>query len=330
MTDCCNTPTRVTLALSAGLLAAMLAQAVIFGIVQRTLPKVEQYLLDTPQTATPDAPPGGINFDTKRYGSPNTLPVNDAARDELKKQILGRRITSYASPNRVPNCPDGTCAPSAVPQASPATNTQPKQPSNVQPVKTQERYSIELFVATDPQSRAVQSWFRDNATLTKWTTTCNHNIYNADNPLYKARYAALIPADAFPVCLVTAPNGGLVYVADRYTLPQNAEALVTEISDATKLHRSIMANANPSHAPQSQTHGNAQTAQQTDPDYIEPCPDSNCVTESRFPLLDRLRNKPKDAVEGLLQAIFSPTEFLLQVLIIAIGTFVVVYLIKTR
>jgi hypothetical protein len=329
--DSCTDPKRFTLALSVGLFAAILAHALFFGAVQVTIPRVEQYLLDTPQTATPAAPPGGINFDSNRYGSPNTLPVNDAARDELKKQILGRRITPYASPNRVPNCPDGNCPPGTVPNAQPMPNVTPaNQPNKVQPVKTTPRYSIELFVSSDQQSRALQSWFRDNATLAKWTTTCNHNIYTADNPLYKSRYAALIPADAFPVCLVTAPNGGHVYAADRYALPQNADALVTEISDATKLHQSIMANANNPLPQQPQPPVNAQTAQHPDPDYMEQCADGDCATDSRFPLLDRLRNKPKDAVQGLLQAIFSPTEFLMQVLIIAIGTFVIVYLLKTR
>jgi len=339
MTECCDNPKRFKIAISAGLIGAIVAHAVIFATVERTLPKVEQYLLDTPQTATPEAPPGGINFDSNRYGSPNTLPVNDAARDELKKQILGRRITPYYSPNvqpyRAPNdCPD--CPPSAVsprpaPNVTPNTVPANTKPSNVQPVKTQERYSIELFVTNDQQSQALQQWFKTHSTLTKWTTTCNHNTYTADNPLYKSRYAAIVPPDAFPVVLVTAPNGGHVYAADRYSLPQSAAELVTQISDATKLHQSIMAgNTSPLPA-QPQPPVNGQATQHPSPDYIEQCPDGNCTpNDSRFPLLDRLRDKKKDTVEGLLSAIFSPTEFLMQILIVAIGTFIIIYLIRTR
>jgi hypothetical protein len=329
MTECCDNPKRFKIAISAGLIGAIVAHAIIFATVERTLPKVEQYLLDTPQTATPEAPPGGINFDSARYGSPNTLPVNDAARDELKRQILGRRITPYRSPN----CPDGNCPPNYQPNVQPVpAKTVPSntKPSNVQPVKTQERYSIELFVANDQQSQALQQWFKTHATLQKWTTTCNHNTYTADNPLYKSRYAALVPPDAFPVVLVTAPNGGHVYAADRYALPQTAAGLVTEISDATKLHQSIMAgNTSPLPA-QPQPPVGSQTAQHPAPDYIEQCADGKCPPDSRFPLLDRLKDKPKDTVEGLLNALFSPAEFLMQILIVAIGTVIIIYLIKTR
>ena len=325
MTECCDNPKRFKIAISAGLIGAIVAHAIIFATVERTLPKVEQYLLDTPQTATPNAPPGGINFDSNRYGSPNTLPVNDAARDEIKKQILGRRITPYRSPN----CPDGNCPPNVQPVPA---NTVPAntKPSNVQPVKTQERYSIELFVTNDQQSQALQQWFKTHATLQKWTTTCNHNTYTADNPLYKSRYAALVPPDAFPVVLVTAPNGGHVYAADRYVLPQTADSLVTEISDATKLHQSIMAgNTSPLPA-QPQPPVGSQPAQHPAPDYMEQCIDGKCPPDSRFPLLSKLKDKPKDTIEGLLSAIFSPTEFLMQILIVAIGTVIIIYLIKTR
>ena len=332
MTDCCNTPKRFTLALSAGLFVAIVVNAMITAGINRTVPKIEQYLLDTPQTVTPTAPPGGINFDSNRYGSPNTLPVNDAARDELKKQILGRRITPYRSPN----CPDGACPPGTQPNAQPVPNSVPnaQQTNNMQPVKTQQRYSIELFVTNDQQSQSLQSWFKENSTLAKWTTTCNHNTYTADNPLYKSRYAPLIPPDAFPVVLVTAPNGGHVYAADRYALPQTAAALVTEISDATKLHQSIMAGSTSPLPAQPSPPVNAQTSQHPAPDYIEQCADGQCPPGERFPLLDRLRDKSQNNVEGLLTAIFSPTEFLIQVIVFAVlvaaVTILIVYIIRTR
>lgn len=328
MTDCCNTPKRFTLALSAGLFVAIVVNAMITAGINRTVPKIEQYLLDTPQTVTPTAPPGGINFDSNRYGSPNTLPVNDAARDELKKQILGRRITPYRSPN----CPDGTCPPGTQPNAQPVPNSVPnaQQPNNMQPVKTQQRYSIELFVTNDQQSQSLQSWFKENSTLAKWTTTCNHNTYTADNPLYKSRYAPLIPPDAFPVVLVTAPNGGHVYAADRYALPQTAAALVTEISDATKLHQSIMAGSTSPLPAQPSPPVNAQTAQHPAPDYIEQCADGNCTPADRFPLLDRLRDKSKDNVEGLLSLVFNPGQYLIQLGLAAAVVMLIVYIIRTR
>lgn len=336
MTDCCNTPKRFTLALSAGLFVAILVNAMITAGVNRTVPKIEQYLLDTPQTVTPTAPPGGINFDSNRYGSPNTLPVNDAARDELKRQILGRRITPYYSPNvtpnRVPNnCPD--CPPGTQPRPAPAQpNVQPnaQTPGNVQPVKTQERYSIELFVTNDQQSQALQSWFKENSTLAKWTTTCNHNTYTADNPLYKSRYAPLIPPDAFPVVLVTAPNGGHVYAADRYALPQTAASLVTEISDATKLHQSIMAGNNSPLPAAPSPPVNAQAATHPAPDYVEQCADGNCTPTDRFPLLDRLRDKSQNNVEGLLSALFNPGQYLIQLGLAAAVVMLIVYIIRTR
>lgn len=334
MTDCCNTPKRFTLALSAGLIVAIVANAIISAGVNRTIPKIEQYLLDTPQTVTPTAPPGGINFDSNRYGSPNTLPVNDAARDEIKKQILGRRITPYYSPNvqpyRVPNnCPD--CPPSKQPNVQPVPNNlPPSKPSNVQPVKTQERYSIELFVTNDQQSQSLQSWFKDNSTLAKWTTTCNHNTYTADNPLYKSRYAPLIPPDAFPVVLVTAPNGGHVYAADRYTLPQTAAALVTEISDATKLHQSIMAGSNSPLPAAPSPPVNAQFAQHPAPDYVEQCADGQCQPGERFPLLDRLRDKSQNKAEGLLSLVFNPGQYLIQLGLAVAVVMLIVYIIRTR
>jgi hypothetical protein len=79
---------------------------------------------------------------------------------------------------------------------------------------------------------------------------------------------------------------------------------------------------------------NAQTSTHPAPDYIEQCADGQCPPSERFPLLDRLRDKPKDTVEGLLTAIFSPREFLMQVIVfavlVAVVTILIVYIIRTR
>ncbi len=303
---------EVRIFLTVGLLIIVLLHAVTLTTAQRVAPHIERALFEDASTAAPVSPLGGINFDDGRNsdGIVNTLPVNNTARDEIKRQ------------RQQPYCP-------------PCDANPPKQPLQIQPSPnanaadyiakpTTPRYSIELFVLhNDSLSATVLDWFNTNATLQKWSKSTNRNTYTRDSAIYKTRFANSIPVGSFPVVLVTAPDGGHVYVADRTTMPTGASALVTAISDATKNQKEAKQKARESPAIDN-TNGRRSLIEAIAAD----CKDGNCEPE-REPFWRRMQGQQEvDPVQGLLRSILRPGETLLTMVLIAVVVVAVVYFVK--
>ena len=278
--NCSSTPVKIVM--SCGLcLCAVIHACTIATVDKVAIPAVENLILDKTETVTPFAPPGGINFDSARFGQVNSLPVNDSARDEIKQQIFGRRIQNQRIPNTAClDCtiPQSNPVPFKPPAPTPApTPTPPAKPTGeMNPVKVAPRFSIEIFVSDDQQSQEIRKWFANNETLIKWRTTCNFNEYTQNNGLYLGRYSEAIPASSFPVVLVTGPDGGVVCVFDKCTIPSSDATLVKDISEKTKLYQSLQAQLTQPlpliGPPRTQISSNFHPQ----PDWIEDCPGGIC------------------------------------------------------
>jgi hypothetical protein len=308
---------EVRIFLTVGLLIIVLLHAITLTTAQRVAPHIERALFEDASTAAPVSPLGGINFDDGRNsdGIVNTLPVNNAARDEIKRQ------------RQQPYCPPCDVNPPQVQPVRPSPAAVPAAPANAPNMiakPTTPRYSIELFVLhNDPLSATVLDWFNTNAMLQKWSKSTNHNTYTRDSAIYKTRFANSIPVGSFPVVLVTAPDGGHVYVADRTTMPAGASALVTAISDATKNQKEAKQKARESPAIDN-TDGRRSLIEAIAAD----CKDGNCEPE-REPFWRRLQGQQEvDPVQGLLRSILRPGETLLTMVLIAVVVVAVVYFVK--
>lgn len=308
----------VRIFLTIGLIVLSVLHAVTLTTAQRVAPHVERALFDSPSTMAPIAPRGGINFDESRNsgGIVNTLPVNNAARDEIKRQTGSQ-----------PYCPPCDVNP---PQATPVA---PAKPSGMIAKPTTPRYSIEVFVLhNDPLSATVLNWFNTNATLQTWKKSTNHNTYTRDSGLYKTRYANQIPVSSFPVVLVTAPDGGHVYVSDRDTTPGGASELVKAISDAMKIQKQAKEQAQQPKPPPNQDSCFADGRQSLIDAIVTDCPDGNCEPmprEDREPFWRRWRDQSdSQGIEMLGLRLFRPLESMLTLSLVVVLVFGVVYVLR--
>jgi hypothetical protein len=309
---------EIRIVLTIGLLAAFVVHALTLTTAQRAAPYVEAALF-TERVET--APPGGINFDQVQNAGPaHSLPVNAAARDELKKQA--------------PVCIPCQQVNGTTPQL------QPSQPAGVNPKPVTARYSISVFVLhNDPESQRMLQWWNTNETLQKWRRATNFHVYTRDNELYKGRFASKIPPTAFPAVMVTDPSGGHVYLCDRTCLPKSEASLVQEVADATALQKQVVQQSalqpEPPVAPFLYQAAAALGNATRPPD----CPDGNCEPDNRlFPInlgdggfLDRVRKPDQlEGVEGLIRSILRPGETLLTMGLVLVAVFLLVYFIKRR
>lgn len=305
-----NTKSDVRIALSFGLIAIAILQALTLVTAQRVAPHLEQAIFDHAQTTAPTAQRGGINFDETRNsgGIVNTLPVNSAARDEVKRQ----------QPNCVP-CLNGTPQPSLQP-AKPATGQMVAKP-------TTPRYSIELFVLhNDRDSETLLNWFNSDATLQKWRKQTNFNVYTRDNATYKTRFANKIPDSSFPAVLVTDPTGGHVYICDRGSRPGSASALASSIAEAKQIQADTVSRQQ-SQFDQVNDMGQGQSSKDSLLDAIvgADCVDGKCKPK---PFWRSDHDHDSDPVQGMLRMILRPGESIFQIVIILAAVVMIVFFVK--
>lgn len=308
-----NTKADVRIALSFGLIAIAILQALTLVTAQRVAPHLEQAIFDSAQTNAPTALRGGINFDETRNsgGIVNTLPVNSAARDEVKRQ----------QPNCIP-CINGT----------PQPNVQPARPATGQMVAkpTTPRYSIELFVLSDDRdSQTMLNWFNSDATLQKWRKQTNFNVYTRDSAIYKTRFVNKIPASSFPAVLVTDPTGGHVYICDRGSRPGSASALASGIAEAKRIQAETVAADRARNDQVMSDIGQGQSAKDSLLDAIvgADCVDGKCKPKP-FWRSDHDHGSDSDPVQGLLRMILRPGESIFQIVIILAAVVTFVFFLK--
>lgn len=244
-------------------------------------------------------------FDTIEGTLQNPAKVNVVARDEVKKQ--GPLV-----------CPDGNCA------------TQPQTKAAVV-------NNIDIFVGTDPQSKALLSWFNTDAALVGLKKKCNFHAYGNGNELYKQRYATYVPVASFPAILFTRHDGGHIYIANRDTLPSTPSELFGAMRDAYALSKkAVETPPKPVLPTLVSTVANLADIKLPDASTMD-CPDGNCPTPpnaNRKPLLP-WRDGGSDLFPAntggsdLVSGLFRATGYSLETILI-VGLLVVVAIYVTR
>ena len=296
---------RVKVVVSFGLVALVIFAALCVVVGERIAPRIEQsFGIDQPRQ---QYIPGGVSYDELRNAPRNTQPVNEKASREIKRQ------QPYCPPCdevRSGLSPFAASAPQSMLQT--ALAPQLPQPALQQPnltaTPTTPKHSLAVFVGTDPASNKLLEWVNRDPQLSELRKSVNFQAYTKDNPLYKERWSAVIPADQFPAVVFADPRGGHIYVAGASTLPTSASGLYSALKQATEIQQ----RASPA-----VDSGLLPSVQEFDPN----CPDGNCkpgrepfLNPDRQPLFPNLRPRNQNPVESLLYWIWNPGEALLAVL----------------
>src|SRR5574343_701777 len=244
---------------------------------------------------------------------PNST-VNIHARDEKKEQcgtcnqgyvatVPGGTVVYHGSPTwGAPGLyrSEGTFYAPVV-QSRPASQL-PSAPSTSpvvgQPVaagsKPVSKYQVALFVDSSARSNQVLQWFSTYPALVNLRKSVQYQIYTADHPMYRERFSAVVPRDAFPVVMFLRPDGGHIHVAGNSDIPATPEALYADLRQGwmyAEEMKSVSLQRRPPNCPDCPDcpDGNC-------PDVDEPEPDDE---SPRFPILRRPlldRNKDKEGV----------------------------------
>jgi hypothetical protein len=273
---CDDQPKKVKIVLSLGLVVFAACCAVSLVVAQRVLPPV----LDKVTPAKQQYKPGGVSYDNLQSSPLQTLPINEKAASEVKR---------------------GECLLCQTQQSKQPQPTQPQQPQQIDSTPTNSRYNVATFVGTDAASQRLLKWFDTDPKLKKLRDGTNYQAYTKDNPIYKARFSDVIPANQFPAVMMTDNQGGHVYVAGYSSLPSTPDALHSAMREAYTLQKQIREQAN---AIESSSR----------PD----CVDGNCKPADRQPLINPDREplfpalRPRDnPVESILYWLWNPGEALL-------------------
>ncbi len=301
--ECPGGGQRVKIVLSFGLVALALFSALCVVVGQRVAPRIEQSLgIDQPVERS--FAPGGVSYDELRNAPLNSVPVNESAAREIKRQDVYcppcdqvrspgfTRFVNYAEPI--------TQASSPAPQ--PAT---PRQQVTVTSTPWANKYSLAIFVGTDQASQRLLDWVNRDPQLSDLRKNVNFQAYTKDNPLYRERFGGVVPTDQFPAVVFTDSRGGHVYVAGAASLPSSASGLYAALKESTQIQQQATQPAQDPSFP---------IAQEFDP----ACPDGNCPP-GRVPLLNpererlfpNLRPKDQDPIQSLLYWIWNPGEAIL-------------------
>jgi hypothetical protein len=96
---------------------------------------------------------------------------------------------------------------------------------------------ILLFLDQSEGSAELQKWFQSDPGLAKLRAGSDFQVYTATSPLYRTRYARLVPADQFPVCLVQDASGGHIHAAGKQMIPRSGSQLHADIVAAYGLYK---------------------------------------------------------------------------------------------
>jgi hypothetical protein len=285
---------QVKVAITLGLVALVVFAALCVVVGQRIAPRIEAGL-----GIRQEYVPGGVSYDHIQTAPLNQLPVNERAGREIKK----------GPPLDCSQCAVITQASSPQP-ARP--QPQPAAPANLVAAPTSPRYSISVFVGTDPRSQEMLAWWHTDGLLQALRKQVNWQAYTRDNPLYRERYASIVPPDQFPSVIFADERGGHVYAAGGDSLPTSSRALYDAIYDANEVYKSLRDQDG---QPRLQT----DSAESTSPPN---CPDGNCtpperkplINPDRTPLFPSFRPAPKNPIESILYWLWNPGEAVLAML----------------
>ena len=206
--------------------------------------------------------PADKSMDDLFYAAPRTsgtAAVNLAAQDERKQSILeepreqclncpplpqsGRTYRQpvyvqpiYPRPTPQPLYPQPTLAPALPPMPSVS------RPVTPPPSPVVKKYQFMVFYDNSDQSRQILEWLRDDPRfirMRKGDSITSVQYYTADNALYRARFAKVIPADQFPVVLLTDADGGHIHAAGGNFIPATSDQLYADMTKGLELYESV-------------------------------------------------------------------------------------------
>ena len=296
VSECCDGK-KVKVAITFGLVALVVFAAVLVVVGERIAPRIEESF-----GVRQDYTPGGVSYDSARNSALNQMPVNERAAREIKK----------GPPIDCVTCNQNEIIQQVASQPSrPMPQPTPSQPNSVVSVPTTPRYSVSVFVGTDPKSQEFLAWWHTDPGLQELRKQSNWQAYTRDNPLYKERYASLVPVDQFPAVIFCDPRGGHVYAAGRDNIPSHHADLYREIYAAYEIHSQVQQQPSDPQPVQSDVDAAAMQSESN-------CPDGNCKPNERRPLVDAVelfrRPKAKDPIESILYWLWNPGEAVLAML----------------
>jgi hypothetical protein len=345
----------IRIRLSLGLLMVAVIHAILLGVVftalhQQALPKLPQPRFSDTLNPTPTPQVGSI----EKLPEPQT--VNLRAQGEMKQGILGNRL-SRLLPVRQPNVyevprtvtrastctTNGNCQPPAqktVPPHQTTVDIQNALPGTlfderertpapiVAPMKPRESkgYQLALFVSSDSQSRQLIQWFEKNSQLIQLRDRCEFQVYTPENPLYRERFANLVPRDQFPVVLLQDSQGGHIHAAGRAMIPSTPEELYSDLKYGYELYEQAL-QAEKTGAIRSMGYSWDDAITPTMSLFSQDCPDGYCpidVTDRWRPgsrVRDRLFDEVRDSRSAILWASASElaTIALIVIAVILLG-----------
>lgn len=338
----------IRIRLSLGLIVVAIVHAILLGIVLTTLnnaaPQSKPAQSWTVPYFRPTAPSAGT---IEKLEQPQS--VNLQTQGEIKQQI--RICPPNCPPQRVypapivvqptivqPSVVTPTVAP-PIPIAPNFTNTQEPaiQPLVVTPASApaspppKKSYQIALFVNNDATSQKLQDWFTQNKQLAALKESCEFQVYNASNAIYKTRYADIVPAEQFPVVLFQDATGGHIHAAGRAMIPSSPDELYSDLKHGYSLYKQ---------AKQAQKTGAVKTKGYSWDDAITPtlylsaedCPDGYCPTppsEDRRPL-DRVRDLFDNATDTRNALMWLSAGEIATVAVIGIAVILLVFILIKR
>jgi len=353
----------IRIRLSLGLIVVAIVHAILLGIVFTALH--EQPTQTPPQQSwtVPNYRPSGPSVGTiEKLQEPQS--VNLQAQGEIKQQI--RVCPNNCPPTRVaparvvvqpviiqPTTVQPTTVkpavlkpsvvtPALAPPGRPVPNfintTEPAiQPLVVTPASSpaspppKKSYQIALFLSNDTTSQKLQEWFLQNKQLASLRESSEFQIYTANNPIYKTRYADIVPAEQFPVVLFQDATGGHIHAAGRSMIPSTPDELYADLKHGFTLYKQ---------AKQAQNTGAVKTKGYSWDDAITPtlylsaedCPDGYCPTaqpENRRPL-DRVRDIFDNATDTRNALMWLSAGEIATVALIGIAAVLLVFILIKR
>lgn len=155
----------------------------------------------------------------------------------------------------------------------------------------------QLIVVGRPDSMPAK-WFDEVPELVQTKNALAYTLYSPESKLFRDRYSAILGTD-YPIVAYLRADGGVIYFADRHSLPATGKALFAEMKAAAFQAR----NAKP----------HAKVPQELEVNqWQEDCPDGTCPvplddSPNSKPLFPRLRpvNNPLDGDGQQVDRLFS-------------------------
>lgn len=301
------------------LLFAFAVHGAIVGLVFEALHHKGRGGVTSHDIVLPHASPAPMDIHGEFMAMPR---VNPLARDEKKQ---GHVPTCACGCVGVCNCPPdceckafssglGEKKTQGVVMSRPCVNCQPApSPMQIQqsaPAPKASRYQVAVFVRHDTKSNEVLRWFSQDRNLAALVRNCDYQVYTESNPMYRARFASVIPVTSFPAVAFLMPDGGHIHVAVKESIPSDPATLYADMkrgfAHAMEVRQGVVSNAIRPVSSASYPTGFEAPSSGYDPS----CPDGKCPNpvlidpDGRRPILRPFQDDTPEKEEGPLAGFF--------------------------